>query len=996
MTRLRFAFLAAALIGAACAGRLAAQGFTPEEAVQRMKVPDGLEVKLVASEPDVRQPVTITFDDKGRMWVIQYLQYPTPAGLKAVKVDQYLRTVYDRVPEAPPKGPKGADRITILSDPDENGRFRKAKDSITGLNLASGLCLGYGGAFVLQTPYLLFYHFKEGTDEPDGDPEVLLSGFGMEDAHAVANSLQWGPDGWLYGAQGSTVTAHVRGLEFQQGIWRYHPITKEFELFAEGGGNTWGLDFDAHGNVIAGTNWGGFAMLHQVQGGYYIKGFGKHGPLHNPHSYGYFDHVPCPNFKGGHVTCGGIVYQGGALPGQYENAYVAGNLLSNSLIWYTFDRKGSTFTCKQMGDFLTSNDTWFRPIDCLTGPDGALYVADWYDKRANHVDPIDTWDRSNGRVYKIQAKGAKPNLVIDPPLGKRSSKDLVALLDDPNSWLVGEVRRVLMERRDHSVIPDLRKAVLENKGKLALESLWALYVSGGFDEDFAGRLLAHANEGVRTWAIRFVGDGKKVSPAFRDQLVALARTEKSPTVRCQLACTCKRLPGPDCLAIVREMLRRDEDAADPFIPMLLWWAIEDKAISDRDLTIGLLDSPEIWRAPIVGLFIVERLARRYVDEGGDADLKACTRLLAAAPGQAETDLLLRGIDKALEGRRLEKAPEALEKQLTGLRSQRPDDLTLLRLAVRMGGADAYEQAVKRAGDDKASEADRIALIDLLGQVGKPDCLPTLLQALADAHSDALRSAVLSALQPFADPRISDEVLGLYPKLSADLKGRAVSLLCGRAASGLELLKAVDAGRVAPREAPLDQLRRLALFKDDAIDKLIEKHWGKISPATAGEKLTRIRNIGVILSKSAGDRVAGKAVFLKNCGACHTLFGEGGKVGPDLTGADRKNRDWLLTQIVDPSAVIRPEFLAYVVNVKDGRTLTGLMVESTPDTVTLVDAKNVRSVVRRDLIDELKASPVSLMPEKILDALEDQQLRDLFGYLQGDGAVATKEEKREGP
>ena len=148
-------------------------------------------------------------------------------------------------------------------------------------------------------------------------------------------------------------------------------------------------------------------MLHQVQGGYYIKGFGKHGPLHNPHSYGYFDHVPCPNFKGGHVTCGGIVYQGGALPEKYENAYIAGNLLSNSLIWYTFDRKGSTFTCEQKGDFLTANDTWFRPIDCLTGPDGALYVADWYDKRANHVDPIDTWDRSNGRVYKVQAKGAR-------------------------------------------------------------------------------------------------------------------------------------------------------------------------------------------------------------------------------------------------------------------------------------------------------------------------------------------------------------------------------------------------------------------------------------------------------------------------------------------------------------------------------------------------------------------------------------------------------------
>ncbi len=701
-----------------------------------------------------------------------------------MKVDQYLRTVYDRVPEAPPKGPKGADRITILSDPDENGHFRKAKDCISGLNLASGMCLGYGGVFVLQTPYLLFYHFKPGTDEPDGDPEVLLSGFGMEDAHAVANSLQWGPDGWLYGAQGSTVTAHVRGLEFQQGIWRYHPITKEFELFAEGGGNTWGLDFDAHGNVIAGTNWGGFAMLHQVQGGYYIKGFGKHGPLHNPHSYGYFDHVPCPNFKGGHVTCGGIVYQGGALPERFENSYIAGNLLSNSLIWYTFDRKGSTFTCKQMGDFLTANDTWFRPIDCLTGPDGALYVADWYDKRANHVDPVDTWDRSNGRVYKIQTKGAKPSLAIDPPLGKRSSKELIALLDNPNSWLVGEARRVLMERRDASVCPELRKMVLENKGKLALEALWR--------STSAAASTRTSPPNCSTIRTRMCAPGRSASSRMAKRCHPAFGIGSSPwrgrrrARRCAASWPARRSgcrgrtawrSCASCCGAMRTPTIRSSRCS-------CGGPIEDKAITDRDATVGLLDSPAAWRAPIVRRFILERLARRYVDEGGDADLKTCARLLAAAPGQTETDLLLRGIDKALEGRRLEKAPEELETQLLSLREKRPDDLTLLRLAVRMGGADAYQQAVQRAGDAKTPDADRIALIDLLGQTGKPDCLPTLLHALTDAKTDAVRAAVLTALQPFADPRIATEVLSLYPKWSADLKGRAHSLLCGRVASGL--------------------------------------------------------------------------------------------------------------------------------------------------------------------------------------------------------------------
>ncbi len=310
-----------------------------------------------------------------------------------------------------------------------------------------------------------------------------------------------------------------------------------------------------------------------------------------------------------------------------------------------------------------------------------------------------------------------------------------------------------------------------------------------------------------------------------------------------------------------------------------------------------------------------------MDEGGEANLNACARLLAAAPGQAEVDLLLRGMDKALEGRRLVKAPPALQTALTDLRKRRPNDLTLLRLAVRLGGADAYERkaAQKRAGDAKVPDADRIALIDLLGQTDKVDCVPTLLKTLAEAKSDAVRAAVLTALQPFTDQQIAAVVLSLYPRLSADLKARAQSLLCGRAASGLELLKAVDAGRIVAREVPLDQLRRLEEFKDVRIDQLIAKYWGKITPATTGEKLTQIRNLGAtLISHGTGDRVVGKEIFTKNCAACHTLFGEGGKIGPDLTGGDRKNRVYLMTQIIDPSRDHPPGIAAYVVNTKDGR------------------------------------------------------------------------------
>ena len=206
------------------------------------------------------------------------MQYPNPAGLKRAKVDRWSRTVYDRVPKPPPHGPHGADRITILEDTNGDGQADQFKDFVSGLNIATGLAFGHGGVYVLQLPYLLFYPDRNRDDVPDSDPEVLLKGFGMQDTQSVANHLTWGPDGWLYGLNGSTSTCNIRGIKFQQGVWRYHPLTKEFELFAEGGGNIYGLTFDRKGNLFYSSN-GGALFWHAVQGGYYRKSFGKHGPL---------------------------------------------------------------------------------------------------------------------------------------------------------------------------------------------------------------------------------------------------------------------------------------------------------------------------------------------------------------------------------------------------------------------------------------------------------------------------------------------------------------------------------------------------------------------------------------------------------------------------------------------------------------------------------------------------------------------------------------------
>jgi putative heme-binding domain-containing protein len=454
------------------------------------------------------------------------------------------------------------------------------------------------------------------------------------------------------------------------------------------------------------------------------------------------------------------------------------------------------------------------------------------------------------------------------------------------------------------------------------------------------------------------------------------------------------LPGPDCLAIVRELLRRDGDVNDPHIPLLLWWAIEDKTITHREQVTALLRDAASWQLPIMRSTIIERIGRRYLAEGGDADLAACAHLMATAPGKSELELLLRGMEKALEGRRLTAVPAALEKQLVTLLKEQPESLTVLRFAFRLGSESAYQRALSLAGDDKKPEAFRIGMIELLGQAGKADSVPVLLHSLKEAKTDTLRNALLGALQSFPDPSIAMEMLVLYPRLSPGLRSKVQSLLLSRPASRLALVEAVDAGRIAAKDVPLEQVRQLAAGKDERITRLVEKHWGKVSPPPPGAKVARINAILHALGQRPGDTAKGKEYFTKVCATCHTLHGEGNKVGPDLTTADRKSRQFMVTNIVDPSAVIRPEFVSQVIATKDGRQLTGLIVETNGDSFTLVNEKNERTLLTKQQVEAMEPSSVSLMPENLLDQFDEQQIRDLFAYLQSDPPNAKQPAKKE--
>jgi putative membrane-bound dehydrogenase-like protein len=967
-------------------------GLPPDETVKGMKPAEGLEVKLAAAEPMVRQPVNVSFDERGRMWVVQYLQYPDPAGLKPVSVDQYLRTKYDRVPDPPPRGPVGKDKITILEDTDGDGVYDKSKDFVTGLNLASSVEVGHGGVWVAQTPYLLFYPDADRDDVPDGEPKVVLSGFGMEDAHAVVNHLTWGPDGWLYGAQGSTCTANVRGHTFQQAAWRYHPATDRFEVFSEGGGNTFGLEWDAHGNLLTGTNYANYVMVHYVQGGYFIKGFAKHGPLSNPYSFGYFDHVPHEGWRGGHVTQLGVVYQGGALPDQYNGKWIAPNLLANNVDFHEMRVTGSTFRTKLLGSFLESADKAFRPVDIRTGPDGAVYVADWYDARANHVIPQDTWDKKTGRVYRIGPKnlpGVKP---FD--LAKRSSEELVALLSHRNDWYARTAQRLLAERRDAAVVPKLLAMVREGKDRAALQALWALHASGGFNEGVASELLEHPTADVRSWTVRLLGDAKSVSPSTAARLAQIAAAEPAAEVRAQLACTARRLPADQGLPIVAELMKHSADADDRYIPLLLWWAIEGKATSDRGAVANLFAERSVWQTPLARRHLIERLARRYTAEPTDENLEAAARLLQYARQEREQAavranwaIVIAGMNKGLAGKVLDTPPQVLAADVERVWRSSEQTVPLTSIALRLGHPDALERGREAILSSETPPADRAALIETWGDAG-PEAAP-LLRCLDPEEPKEVRAAALTALQRFTGADIGAEVLKRYPELPQDLRSRAVTLLTSRAGWAAELLAAVEGGVVGKQDIPLEQVRRFALHNDPKLDAAVAKLFGTARRDTPEEKKRAVENFKQVLAGGAGDAATGKTVYATACGQCHALHGEGNRVGPDLTGYDRRDLDFLLSSIVDPSAAIRPEFAAYVVQTTDGRVLNGPIVASGPETVTVEDGQ-ARITVGRGLIKRLAESPVSRMPEGLLDALTPQQVRDLFAYLATEGPQAVRE------
>ncbi|MCM4164554.1 MULTISPECIES: PVC-type heme-binding CxxCH protein [unclassified Arenibacter] len=578
-------------------------GLSGKEAAKAMTLPEDFKITLAASEPEVVRPISFTMDARGRLWVVEGHTYPTPS----------------------PEG-KGKDRILIFEDTNGDGTLDKRKVFSEGLNLVSGIEIGMGGVWLGAAPYLLYIPIDAEKDRPAGPPQIVLDGWGLDDTHEVLNNLRWGPDGWLYGVQGVFTHSNVgkpgasdkQRTKINAGVWRYHPTQHEFEVFAEGSSNPWGIDFNDYGHpfitvcVIP-------HLYHVIQGARYQRQAGNH---FNPYTYDDIktigDHVHwlgdrgphAGNFRsaaagGGHAHAGAMIYLGGnSWPEKYRNTIFMNNINGSKLNNDQLTRSGSGYIGSHNQDFLSMNDSWSQWLNFKYGPSGSVYAIDWYDQNQCHSPNPEVHDKTLGRIFKISHKNDQ---WVKVNLNNASNLELVNYQLHPNEFYVRQARTILQERGGNPEVHNALKAILADNPDVTrkLRALWTLHVTHGLTEKELDRLLAHENEYIRSWAIQLTTEDKKVSSTTMEVFLDMAKNDTSALVRLYLTSALLRLEPGQRWSILEALAQKKEDIADHNLPLMLWYATEPLIPLDAERALQLATKA---KTPKILTYTIKRIA----------------------------------------------------------------------------------------------------------------------------------------------------------------------------------------------------------------------------------------------------------------------------------------------------------------------------------------------------------------------------------------------------
>lgn len=576
-------------------------GLSGKDAAKAMTPPAGFKITLAAAEPDIIRPISFTVDYRGRLWVVEGHTYP------------------QRAPEG-----QGRDKILIFEDTNGDGTLDKRKVFAENLNLISGIEVGMGGVWLGSAPHLLFIPADFKNDKPAGPPQILLDGWGLEDTHEVLNNLRWGPDGWLYGTHGVFTHSNVgkpgapdaERTKINAGVWRYHPTSHKFEVFAEGSSNPWGIDFNDYGHpfitvcVIP-------HMYHVIQGARYQRQAGKH---FNPYTYDDIktiaDHVHwvgergphAGNFRsasagGGHAHAGAMIYLGNSWPKEYRNDIFMNNINGARLNMDHLTRSGSGYEATHKNDFMAMNDSWSQWLNFKYDASGSVWAIDWYDKNQCHSPNPDVHNKTMGRIFKITHDNDK---WVQVDLSKASDMELVNYQLNPNEWYVRQARTILQERGPNKKVHKALKDILaKNPDETRkLRALWTLHVTKGLTEKELADLLSSDSEYIRSWSVQLLTENKSVSPETLKKFAEMAQKDNSKLVRLYLTSGMLRLDPSQRWDVLDALVQKAEDKDDHNLPLMEWYAAEPLAPIDAKRALQLAEKS---RFPKMLPYMIQRV-----------------------------------------------------------------------------------------------------------------------------------------------------------------------------------------------------------------------------------------------------------------------------------------------------------------------------------------------------------------------------------------------------
>jgi putative membrane-bound dehydrogenase-like protein len=953
----------------------------PSEAAKKFSVPDGFEVRIFASEPDVVNPVAMTWDERGRLWVVELYEYPLGAR----------------------PGEKPRDRIKILEDTDADGRADKVTVFADGFNLATGILIGNGGVYLGQAPDFLFLEDTNGDDKAD-KRTVLKTGFGLDDRHELLNGFAWGPDGWLYMTHGVFTRSRVKdpnnpgdnGVKVDAAVARYHPRTKRFEVFADGTSNPWGVDFDRAGNAFISACVIDH-LFHVTPGGLYVR---QGGTPANPYSYQLLPSiVDHKHFRAAYA--GAQIYQGNMYPEQYRGTIMMGNIHQSAINHDNLKRVGSSFLASTNRDFLVANDGWFRPVSTQVGPDGALWVMDWYDKypcyQNANADPEGV-DREYGRIWRVVYTGNKPGAKVpsrpstNMNLAKASTAELVDLLSHENVWQRRIAQRLLSERRDPASKPSLLKLLAQSKSLEArLGALWSLHGADLLDESTLDTFADDKDPSVRTWVVRLTGERRQPGDESFERLKKLAADPDS-SVRLAVATACRQYssgsltvntPVPEDVSnfkvgtILEIVVRNSADAKDPLIPFMVWMASEPKIAENPTFALHWLLENAMESMPLSGQFAT-KIMRRVCDLQSTEYMNAAVDFLGKLD-QERSALALAALDGLIQGNKGARPPTIATGPILSKLNFTPQVTERAqRLGALWGDAAAIERLLARLSDPGTPETEKLRAIQSARELKTDAARDALIKVLNTVDRESLLMETIRALGETGGDDVPEAVLNRWQNLSPAARRTAAEVLVSRNRWAIGLLKGVEQKKVAPADISASAVRSLAQNGDTSIRERAGKLVGRYRASDA-DKLKLIAEKRKVVLSGTPNLQAGHEVAAKTCFVCHKLYGEGADVGPDLTGVGRSTLDALLANIIDPNQVIGKGYENVEIETKDGRAVSGRLVEESNTRVKLVSSGPKEETVARSEIEKMRVTELSVMPEG-LEQMSEEDFRNMVWYI----------------